>query len=97
MQAKDANEKVVIKQSLLRRLFSTEGAIFCVGIACMVYGLADGFKVAQFFFGVCIVGGSVALHFVRKKDWDAHWAEHDRIRQAHEQRMADEREKKKQD
>ena len=47
----------------------------------------------QVFFGLCIVGGSVMLHFVRRKDWDAHWAELDRVRQAHEQRMAEEREK----
>lgn len=96
MNAQDSNETPG-KQSLLRSLFSTEGAIFCIGVACMVYGVADGFRVMQFFFGLCIVGGSVALHFVRKKDWDAHWAEHHRLNEAHEQRLAQERDKKKQE
>jgi hypothetical protein len=95
MSTTEAKDKAG-KKSLLASLFSAEGAIFCIGIACMIYGVADGFRVMQFFFGVCIVGGSVALHFVRRKDWDAHWAEHERIRLAHEQRMAEEQEKKKQ-
>lgn len=84
----------VQEKSLLRRVFSAETLICCVGIACVVYGVADGIRVMQVFFGLCIVSGSVLLHFVRKKDWDAHWAELDRVRQAHEQRMADEMEKK---
>jgi len=82
------------KKTLLKRLFSAETWIFCVGIACIVYGVANGIRVMQIFFGICIVGGSVVLHFVRKTDWDAHWGELDRVRKAHEQRMADEKEKK---
>ena len=82
------------EKSLLGRIVSAETMIFLVGIGSVVYGLKDGFKVMQVFFGICIVGGSVALHFVRKKDWDAHWAQLDRVRQAHEQRMAEENEKK---
>jgi len=81
-------------KSLLGRIFRAETFIFCVGIGCVVYGFADGIKVMPIFFGICIVGGSVVLHFVRKKDWDAHWAELDRVQKAHEQRMADEKEKK---
>lgn len=79
-------------KSLLGLVFSTEAIIFFVGVGCVVYGLAEGIKIMQIFFGLCIMGGSVALHFVRKKDWDAHWAELDRVRKAHEQRMAEERE-----
>jgi hypothetical protein len=90
MEAKDKLQG----KSFLSRLFSAETLIFCVGIACVVYGLADGFRVMQVFFGVCIIGGSVMLHFVRKKDWDAHWEQLDRVRQAHELRMAEEKEKK---
>ena len=90
MYAKDTSQD----KSLLRRLFSAETLIFCVGIACVIYGVFDGIRVMQIFFGICIVGGSVVLHFVRKKDWDAHWAELDRVRLAHEQRMADEKEDK---
>ena len=81
------------EKSLLRQIFRTETAIFLVGIGCIVYGVVTGFNVMPLFFGLCIIGGSVMLHFVRKKDWDAHWAELDRVRQAHEQRMAEEREK----
>ncbi|HBG07338.1 MAG: hypothetical protein A2075_15395 [Geobacteraceae bacterium GWC2_58_44] len=82
------------KKSLLSSIFRAETLIFCIGVACVVYGVANGINVMPLFFGMCIVLGSVFLHFVRKKDWDAHWAEHDRINKAHEQRMADEREKK---
>lgn len=67
--------------------------IAIVGLACVGYGITQG-NVMPLFFGVCIVLGSVALHFVRKKDWDAHWAELDRVRQAHEKRVEEEREKK---
>ena len=90
----EANNKKP-EQSLLSRIFRMETAIFLVGLGLMVYGVATGLNVMPLFFGLCIVGGSVALHYVRKKDWDAHWAEHDRIRKAHEQRMEDERESKK--
>ena len=91
MEAKDkAPEK-----SLLRQIFQTETAIFLVGIGCMVYGVVDGIRVMPLFFGLCIVGGSVMLHFVRKKDWDAHWSDMDRIRKEHELRMAEEQEREK--
>ncbi|MCM0083451.1 hypothetical protein L4X63_17845 [Geomonas sp. Red32] len=83
------------KKSLMAQLFSTETVICIVGIGCVVYGLIDGFKVMQTFFGFCIILGSFALRLVRTKDWDAHWAEQQRVRQAHEARMAQEREEKK--
>ena len=82
------------EKSLLRQIFRTETAIFLVGIGCIVYGVVTGFNVMPLFFGLCIVGGSVMLHFVRKRDWDAHWADMDRIRLEHERRMAEEKEKK---
>jgi hypothetical protein len=90
-----ANGKKGQEKSLLGRLFSAETMIFVVGVGCVIYGVAEGVKIMQIFFGICIIGGSVALHFVRKKDWDAHWAELDRVRQAHERRMAEEREERK--
>lgn len=89
MEAKDK----LPEKTVLRRLFSAETLIFCVGVACVVYGVADGFRVMQTFFGVCIISGSVLLHFVRRKDWDAHWADLDRVRKAHELRMEEERAK----
>ena len=85
----------VQQKSLFARIFCAPVLLGLVGVACMIYGVIEGLKVMQFFFGLCIVAGSVFLHFVRKKDWDAHWAELDRVRAAHEQRMADEEEKKK--
>lgn len=78
------------------RIFGSENALCLVGIACVVYGLLHGLKLMQVFFGVCIIGGSFLLRMVRTKDWDAHWAEMDRVRQAQERRMAEENEKKKQ-
>jgi hypothetical protein len=92
-QHMEAKEKLPGK-SLLRRIFCAETLIFCVGLACVVYGVTNGIRVMPVFFGICIVGGSVALHFVRKKDWDAHWADMDRIRKAHELRMEEEKQKK---
>ena len=81
-------------KSLLGRIFCAESMICCVGIGCVIYGLAEGVKIMQLFFGVCIIGGSFALRAVRRKDWDAHWAEMEMARKAHEQRTAQEREGK---
>ena len=53
-----------------KRFPITEILIAIVGLACVAYGVLQG-NVMPLFFGVCIVLGSVALHFVRKKDWDA--------------------------
>ena len=83
------------KPSFASRIIAAPVLLGLVGVACMIYGLAQGFKLMQFFFGLCIVAGSFLLHFVRKKDWDAHWAEMEQARQAHEKRMADEAEKKR--
>jgi len=83
------------KKSLAARIFCIETAFCLVGVGCVVYGLADGFKYMQVFYGVCIVGGSFVLRMVRKKDWQAHWADMERVRQAHEERAEKEREKKK--
>lgn len=77
------------KKSLVSTIFSAPTLIGLVGIGCMTYGLANGINVMPLFFGICIVLGAVLLHFVRKKDWDAHWAEMDRIKQEHERRMAE--------
>ena len=83
------------KKSLASRIFCAPVLLGLIGVGCMVYGVSDGFKVMQFFFGVCIVGGSFMLNIIRKKDWDAHWAELERVREAHEKRVAEETEKKK--
>jgi hypothetical protein len=82
-------------RSLLSRIFCMESVICCAGIGCVVYGLIEGLKIMQLFFGVCIIGGSFALRLVRKKDWDAHWAEMEMVRKAHELRAAQERDEKR--
>ena len=82
------------KKSLISQIFSAPTLFCLVGIACILYGVVNGLNVMPLFFGICIVLGSVFLHFVRRKDWDAHWAEMDRVRQEHERRMEEEREKK---
>lgn len=60
-------------KSLPGRIFSLEGLLLIVGIALLVFGVVDGSLIA-FFWGAVAVAGQVALHFVRKKDWQAHWA-----------------------
>ncbi|HJV65987.1 MAG TPA: hypothetical protein VJ550_09645 [Geomonas sp.] len=82
------------KKSLVRQLLSAETLILAVGIGCVVYGFAQGIKIMQIFFGICIILGSFALRLVRNKDWDAHWAQMEKIRQAHEARVEQERDKK---
>ena len=62
------------KPSLLTRLCSLEGALLLAGLALLLYGLGNGATIALFWGGM-ILAGQVALHFVRKKDWQAHWAE----------------------
>ena len=83
------------KKSVIGTVFASENLLCLVGIACVAYGFADGFKYMQVFFGICIIGGSFLLRAVRKKDWGAHWEEMARVRDAQERRMAEEKEKKK--
>ena len=81
-------------RTLMQQVFGIETVILIVGLGCVIYGVAQGIKIMQIFFGLCIVLGSFALRLVRKKDWDAHWAEMEKVRQAHEARMEQEKEKK---
>jgi flagellar biosynthesis component FlhA len=64
-------------KSVLSRLLSLEGLLLVVGLALLLFGVVDGSLIA-FFWGAIAVAGQVALHFVRKKDWQAHWAEMER-------------------
>ncbi len=83
------------KKSLASFIFSAPFLLGFIGVACIIYGVADGFRVMQFFFGICIVAGSFMLHAIRKKDWNAHWEDLERVRLAHEKRAAEEAEKKR--
>ena len=61
------------QKSLLARIFSIEGLLVLAGLALLVVGLATG-EVIAIFWGVLALAGQVALYFVRKRDWQAHWA-----------------------
>lgn len=80
--------------SLVGRLLSMEALIVVMGIASLVYGIVNKTEI-HIFWGVIILAGAVALHFVRKKDWKAHWEEQERMQQAYLERKR--REKEEQD
>ena len=84
MSGKKENQEI----SVLGRLFSLEMFLFLMGIVCLVSGIVTQ-EPLQLFWGVMISVGSVALHFVRKKDWKKHWEEMEA-----EQRGREERNKK---
>lgn len=58
---------------LLSRIFSMEGLLIGAGLALLVAGLVTDTVIAVF-WGLLALAGQVALHFVRKRDWQAHWA-----------------------
>lgn len=68
------------RTSLVARIFSLEGLMVAAGLVLLGYGLASGTAIALF-WGVMALAGQLALHFVRKKDWQAHWAELERQQQ----------------
>lgn len=61
------------KKSLPARLFSLEGFLVLAGLALLVVGLVTG-EVIAIFWGILALVGQVALYFVRKRDWQAHWS-----------------------
>jgi hypothetical protein len=80
-------------KSLLDRILSMETLIFLVGIMLIVSGIYTG-EHMQYFFGGMIILGSIALHFVRKKDWKKHWEEQEQLQRNYEARLRQEKEKK---
>jgi hypothetical protein len=66
--------------SVLGRLLCMEALIFLMGLVSLGYGIVNGAGMS-IFFGVFILSGSVALYFVKKKDWKKHWEEQEAIRQ----------------
>ena len=79
--------------SLIGRLFSIEAFLILMGIVSLGYGIVNGTSI-NVFWGAMILGGSVILHFVRKKDWKSHWEEQERLK---ELRDAKTRERKESD
>lgn len=74
------NEKEKQELSVLGRLLSMEALIFLMGLVSLGYGLTIGTGI-NIFFGLFILGGSVVLYFVKKKDWTKHWEEQEAIKQ----------------
>jgi flagellar biosynthesis component FlhA len=68
------NGKAKQEISVIGRLFSMEALLILMGLISLVSGIVKG-QATQIFFGVVILAGSVALYFVRKKDWKKHWEE----------------------
>jgi hypothetical protein len=82
--------------SIIGRLFSMEVLLIVMGLLSLIAGIVRK-DVMPVFWGVMIIGGSIVLHFVRKKDWKKHWEEQEAERQFYEElaRAKKEREKKK--
>lgn len=80
MAAEESN-----KVSLVEKVLRKEVLIFMVGLFTLGSGFYTG-ETMQYFWGVTILIGAVALHLVRKKDWKQHWEEQERLRQAFEER-----------
>jgi hypothetical protein len=70
-------------KSLSQKIFSMETLLLCVGIFSLGSGFYTG-EAMQYFFGSMIICGSVALHFVRKKDWKKHWEEQEELQRRYE-------------
>ena len=86
MQHDDAKERQ--ESSLVGRLFSLEAVLLLMGVASLVYGLANGIFM-NIFFGVVIIPGVFVLHKVKRKDWKAHWAQLEDLQRREQERKDD--------
>ena len=82
--------------SVIGRLFSMEIILVMAGVAFLVMAYVREDAMALF-WGVMILGGSVALHFVRKKDWKKHWEEQEQMQQIYMEKKRLEQERKEQE
>jgi hypothetical protein len=82
--------------SLIGRLFSIEALLILMGLVSLGYGIVNQ-TLINIFWGVMILVGAVVLHFVRKKDWKAHWEEQERIQQAYLEKKRREKERQDED
>lgn len=73
------------KKSFTGKILSMEALIFLVGLFSLCSGFYTG-EAMQYFFGGMIICGSIALHFVRKKDWKKHWEEQEELQRRYEAR-----------
>ena len=91
-----SNDKEKQEISVIGRLFSIEALLILMGLACLVSGIMTGSSI-QLFWGAMIIGGSVLLFFVKKKDWKKHWEEQERIQKVYMEMRRLEQEKKEQE
>jgi hypothetical protein len=84
------------KESLLSHIFSMKVLLFLVGCLFLVSGYYRD-EPAQYFWGFMIVAGSIAIHFVRKKDWKKHWEEQERLSLLHKEQQRRKAEERKGD
>ena len=82
--------------SVIGRLLSIEALLIVMGLVCLVSGIVTG-ESMQLFWGGMIIGGSVILYFVKKKDWKKHWEEQERIQKVYMEMRRLEEEKKEQE
>ncbi len=87
-------EKEEQEISLVGRIICLEALILVMGVISLIYGMVNGTAI-NIFWGVIILVGAVVLHFVRKRDWKAHWEDQERIQQAYLEKKR--REKEQQD
>jgi uncharacterized membrane protein HdeD (DUF308 family) len=66
------------KTSLLDRILRKETLILLVGLFFLGSAYVTG-QSMQYFWGIAIICGAVALHFVQKKDWKKHWEEQEAL------------------
>lgn len=85
------NEKK--QKSLIAKIMSMETMIFLAGLFSLGSGFYRG-EPMQYFWGGMIISGSIALHFVRKKDWKKHWEEQEATQRRYEARRKMEQEGK---
>lgn len=67
-------EKNTQTTSLIGRILSMEAFLLFIGIALLVYGIANGATMV-IFWACVIIPGVIILHQVRKRDWTKHWQE----------------------
>lgn len=89
-----SNEKEHQEISVLGRLLSMEALIFLMGLISLGYGIVNGTGI-NIFFGLFILAGSVALYFVKRKDWKKHWEEQELLKERLEELRKREKEEKK--
>jgi amino acid permease len=87
------NDKEKQEISVLGRLFSIEALLILMGLVCLVSGIITQ-NAIQLFWAAMIIGGSVVLYFVKKKDWKKHWEEQELMQQAYMERKRLEQERK---